>query len=193
MSDEKKKPSFVGRVVRDLKYSSEQQDAEIQKTLGKQLYYNKLASKLQDALVESSLAIFDVDTDIEYRVLEASALVSLRMAGLQGRTNPRLADLYDIWMEILSQEWIPLVKGCSVAARRIKMRGGRTLVVEGLRHLDDIKDTYGAMNVIPWAFRLMARSFGSEFELVQWVALVQSFSQEGGARRVQVGSSGGTD
>lgn len=193
MADESKKPSMVNKVVRDLKYSAEQQEADLQRTLGKQLFYNKMASKLQEAMVDSSLVIFDVDEDIEYRVLEASALVSLRVTGLQGRINPHLAELYDIWMGILSEEWIPLVKSCRVAARRVKMRGGGRYVREGLQFIRDTQDNYGAVHVIPWAFRLIARSFGSEFELVQWVALVQSFTQDNGARKVQVGGSGGTD
>lgn len=187
-----KKPSVVQRIVRDLKYTAEQQDADIQKQLGKQLFYNKMASKLQEALVDSSLAVFDVDQPIEYRVLETSALVSLRMSGLQGRTNAYLASLYDIWQEIHSLEWVPLVRSCMVAARRIKLSGGRAFVEEGLRYIEDIKETYGAMHVIPWGFKLLSRSFGSEFEVVQWVALAQTFSQEGGARKVQVGASGGT-
>ena len=192
MSD-KKKPSVVNRVVRDLKYSAEQQEADLQRALGRQLFYNKMASRLSEALVDSSLVIFDVDEDIEYRVLETSALVSLRLAGLQGRVNPRLAELYDIWMEILSEEWVPLVKSCRVAARRIKLRGGGAMVREGLQFVQDIKDTYGAVNIIPWAFKLLARSFGSEFEIIQFLALVNNFAQDLGAKKVQVGGSGGTD
>jgi hypothetical protein len=190
---DKDKPSLVRKVVRDLKYSSEQQEADISKTLGKELFYNKMASRLQDALVDSSLVIFDVDEDIEYRVTEAAALVNLRVTGLQGRTNRYLADLYDIWMEILSEEWVPLVKACRVAARRVKLRGGKSFMREGLEFIQDIKDDYGAVNVIPWAFKLIARSFGSEFELVQWVALVQSFAQDPSRKSVTVGEAGGTE
>lgn len=190
---EEKKPSMVTRVVRDLKSNAEAMEADIERTLGKELYYNKVAARLQEALTDSSLVIFDVDEDIEYRVQEAIALVELRVTGLQARINPGTAELHDIFMEIVSEEWVPLVKACRIAARRIKLRGGKAFVKQGLEYVQDIKDTYGAMHVIPWAFKLIARSFGSEFEVVQWVALVSKFSQDTASKKVTVGSSGGTD
>lgn len=167
---EEKKPSIVRSVVNKVLNSSEQMEKDVEKKLGKTILYQKITARLQEALVDSSLAIFNPDEDIEYRVLEAIALVNLRMTGLQGRTKPLLAQLHALLHEIIAEEWAPLLQASRMVRRRLAIKGSYDLW-EQQQVIYDIVAAYGIRNVIPFIFDLLARSFGEEHEIVQFVVL----------------------